>query len=153
MSLERAATIYRALLALGPRLLRERHGEEMEALFLDHLSQAHAGGLLARARVWHCAIWDLVRASIAQRLTRRARGPHQPEERGLLMIGPDLRYTVRWLTRQKFSTALVVSMLALGIAANVVVFGLLNGLFLRPFPFPNPDRLVYFNETAPKWNL
>ena len=28
-----------------------------------------------------------------------------------------------------------------------------NGLFLRPFPFPEPERLVYINETAPKWNL
>jgi putative ABC transport system permease protein len=153
MSLERAAAIYRALLVLGPRPLRERHAEEMEALFLDRLSEAHARGRLARARVWQYAIWDLVRASLAQRLTRRVSIPRQREERRLLMLGPDLRYTARWLTRQKFSTALVVSMLALGIAANVVVFGLLNGLFLRPFPFPHPDRLVYFNETAPKWNL
>ena len=44
-------------------------------------------------------------------------------------------------------------MLTLGIAANVVVFGLVNGLFLRPFPFPDPERLVYINETAPRWNL
>ena len=44
-------------------------------------------------------------------------------------------------------------MLALGIAASVAVFGLINGLFLRPFPFPEPDRLVYLNETAPRWNL
>ena len=69
------------------------------------------------------------------------------------MIGTDLRYTLRWLMRQKLSTALVAGMLMLGIAANVVVFALVNGLFLRPFPFPDPDRLVYINETAPRWNL
>lgn len=44
-------------------------------------------------------------------------------------------------------------MLSLGIAANVAVFSLVNGLFLRLFPFPDPDRLVSFNETAPKWDL
>ena len=69
------------------------------------------------------------------------------------MLGTDLKYTFRSLARQKLSTGLVVSMLTLAIAANVVVFGLVNGLFLRPFPFPEPDRLVYINETAPRWNL
>ena len=54
---------------------------------------------------------------------------------------------------QKLGTGLVVGMLAMGIAANVAVFSLINGLFLRPFPFPEPERLVYVNEAAPKWNL
>jgi predicted permease len=30
---------------------------------------------------------------------------------------------------------------------------LINGLFLRPLPFPHPERLVDLNETAPRWNL
>ena len=69
------------------------------------------------------------------------------------MIGSDIRYALRSLSRQKFATGLVLAMLAMGIAANVAVFSLVNGLFLRPFPFDEPDRLVYFNEKAPKWNL
>jgi predicted permease len=44
-------------------------------------------------------------------------------------------------------------MLALGIGATVAVFTLINGLFLKPLPFSDPDRLVYINETAPRWNL
>ena len=69
------------------------------------------------------------------------------------MLATDLRYTVRWLARQKLSTSLVVGMLAVGMAANIVVFSLVSALFLRPFPFPKPDRLVDINETAPRWNL
>ena len=69
------------------------------------------------------------------------------------MIGSDIRYAVRSLSRQRMSAALVVAMLALGIAANVAVFSLVNGLFFRPFPFDEPDRLVFINEKAPKWNL
>ena len=69
------------------------------------------------------------------------------------MLGTDLRYTLRWLARQKLSTSLVVGMLSVGMAANVVVFSLVSALFLRPFPFPQPDRLVDINETAPRWNL
>ena len=69
------------------------------------------------------------------------------------MIGSDLRYAWRSLSHQKLGTALVIGMLALGIGATVSVFSLINGLFLRPFPFPEPERLAYINETAPKWNL
>ena len=52
------------------------------------------------------------------------------------MLISDLRYALRSLTRQKTATALVLLMLSLGIAANVAVFSLVNGLFLRPFAFP-----------------
>jgi putative ABC transport system permease protein len=69
------------------------------------------------------------------------------------MIAQDLRYAVRTLVSQRFAGALVVAMLALGLAASVAVFGLINGLFLRPFPFPEPERLVYVQERAPRWNL
>ena len=69
------------------------------------------------------------------------------------MVGSDLRYAWRGILRQRGASVLVVLMLALGIAANVTVFTLVNGLFLRPFPFPHPDRLAYINTAAPKWNL
>ncbi|MGH9331877.1 MAG: ABC transporter permease, partial [Vicinamibacterales bacterium] len=69
------------------------------------------------------------------------------------MVTSDVRYALRSLARQKTATALVLLMLSLGIAANVAVFSLVNGLFLRPFAFPDQERLVFINETAPKWNL
>ena len=69
------------------------------------------------------------------------------------MLASDIRFAVRSLSRQKFATGLVLAMLALGIAANVAVFSIVNGLFLRPFAFDEPERLVYINEKAPKWNL
>src|ERR687892_2001179 len=73
--------------------------------------------------------------------------------KGSIMIGSDIRYAWRALNHQKFGSAIVVAMLALGLGANVAVFTLINGLFLKPLPFPDPDRLVYLNETAPRWNL
>jgi predicted permease len=69
------------------------------------------------------------------------------------MIGTELRYAVRSFRRQRLATLLIVTMLTLGMAANVVVFSVVNELFLKPFPFPEPDRLVYINEKAPQWNL
>jgi predicted permease len=150
----RSRTAYRVLLFLGPRALRREHGSEMEELFLDALTRARARGFPARAAVWAAALCDLVLASIARSFRPRPSAlPATRHERPLLMLGTDIKYTFRSLAHQKLSTALVVGMLTLGLAANVVVFGLINGLFLRPFPFAAPDRLVYINETAPRWNL
>ena len=154
MRAARGSRLYRAVLCLAPAPMRHAHAVEMEELFVAQLAEARSKGAFSAGRVWAAAVTDLIRA----RLHSWARHPRTPltiaiEERQALMLGSDLRYALRSLGRQRGSTALVVFMLALGIAANVAVFSLVNGLFLRPFPFEHPERLVYINETAPRWNL
>ena len=65
----------------------------------------------------------------------------------------DLRFAARTLFKQPMFSATVVFVLALGIAGTSGIFSVFNGLFLRPLPFDNPDRLVNIDETAPQWNL
>lgn len=65
----------------------------------------------------------------------------------------DLRFALRQLAKSPGFTVTALLILALGIAGNTVVFSLVNGLFLKPLPFPHPERLVAIDETAPKWNL
>ncbi|MFG1691462.1 ABC transporter permease, partial [Gemmatimonadota bacterium] len=65
----------------------------------------------------------------------------------------DIRYAVRTLLRQPGYTVIIIGMLGLGIAANTAIFSLFNGLFLRPLPFPESERLVNFDERAPRWEL
>ena len=146
---------YHLLLRLAPHRLREKHGAEMEAMFRHRLAEAHRRGALAAAAVWFHAVTDIT-ASIPRNLVhqwqRRGR-VGLPRERRSLMIGSDIRYAWRSLNHQRLGSVLVIGMLALGIGSTVAVFSLVNGLFLRPFPFPEPERLVYINETAPKWNL
>jgi predicted permease len=144
---------YRALLALAPRQLREQHGADMEELFAERLTAARARGSAAIGAVWIRATSDLVHARVAAWRAPRVPLTVYIDERTTIMHGSDVRYAWRALLRQRGATALVVGMLALGIAANVAVFSLVNGLLLRPFPFPHPDRLVYINMAAPKWNL
>jgi predicted permease len=144
---------YRVLLALAPRQLRARHGAAMEELFTEHLAAARRRGRAALLAAWVRAAADLADARVASWRAPRVPLTVPLDERTTIMAGSDVRYAWRALRRQPGATALVVLMLALGIAANVAVFTLVNGLFLRPFPFPQPDRLVYINTAAPKWNL
>ncbi len=64
-----------------------------------------------------------------------------------------LLFAFRVLMKRPLFSLLVVSMLGIGIAGNTAVFSIVNGLLLRPLPVANPERLVYLNESAPKWNL
>ncbi len=61
----------------------------------------------------------------------------------------DARYAVRVATRQPGTSLIIVLSLALGIGANTLVFSLVNGILLRAFPYPEPERLVMFWFTPP----
>lgn len=146
--------VYRRCLRLLPSRL-QRHRREMEELFAEALVCSRGRGRLAVAAAWASALADLASAW-PRELGARLRYRHRvrlPREKRPIMIGSDIRYALRLLARQKAASVLVAAMLALGIAANVAVFSLVNGLFIRPFPFESPDRLVFINEKAPKWNL
>src|SRR5262245_7048762 len=61
-------------------------------------------------------------------------------------IWQDIRFGLRMLRHGKGVTAVAVMSLALAIAGNTAVFGLVNALLYRPLPYPQADRLVLFGE-------
>ncbi len=68
-------------------------------------------------------------------------------------LGHDLKIALRTMGNKPGFSLMVIGMLAAGIAGNAAIFSIFDGLFLRPLPFAEPDRLVDLDETAPKWNL
>jgi len=56
----------------------------------------------------------------------------------------DLRFALRQMRRSPGFAITAVLILALGIAANVIVFGVLQAMILRPLDVPNPDRVMTF---------
>ncbi len=65
----------------------------------------------------------------------------------------DFRYAVRSVARRPLYAVVTIAVLAIAIGANTTVFSVLNGLFLRPLPYPDGDRLVAVYDSYPKVNL
>src|SRR6478752_2185918 len=61
----------------------------------------------------------------------------------------DIRYGVRMLLKHKGFSAVAIIALGLGIGANTAIFSLVNGVLLRPLPFPDAQRIVYFEGENP----
>jgi predicted permease len=59
----------------------------------------------------------------------------------------DLRFALRQMRRSPGFAVTAVLTLALGIAANVVVFGVLQALILRPIDVPHADRVMTLAHT------
>ena len=56
----------------------------------------------------------------------------------------DLRFAVRQMRRSPGFAITAIVILAIGVAANVIVIGILQLMILRPLDVPNPDRVMTF---------
>jgi predicted permease len=64
-----------------------------------------------------------------------------------------LRQVLRRLGRAPFFTAVTLLTLAVGIGANTAIFSVLEGVLLKPLPYPHPEELVAVWLTAPGINI
>jgi predicted permease len=63
----------------------------------------------------------------------------------------DLRYALRVLYRNPAFSAVAVLTLALGIGANVAIFGVLYQTLLKPLPYERPEELVTLSTQVPQF--
>jgi putative ABC transport system permease protein len=58
----------------------------------------------------------------------------------------DLRLALRTLPRTPAYAAAFILTLGLGIGANTAIFSVINGVLLRPLPYPDADRILHLRQ-------
>jgi predicted permease len=69
------------------------------------------------------------------------------------LSGGQLKQVLRRLFRAPMFTFVAILTLALGIGANTAIFSVIEGVLLKPLPYPHPEQLISLTLTAPGINL
>jgi|CXWL01.1.fsa_nt_gi predicted permease len=65
----------------------------------------------------------------------------------------DIRYSLRSLGKSKAFTAIAMLTLALCIGANSAIFSVVHAVLLKPYPWPDSERLVFVYNSYPLMGL
>jgi predicted permease len=114
---------------------------------------AATAGVTAAQRWYWKQIWlsapPLLRRRIATLMMSAVTAePRESRTSMLQSLTADLRYAWRMSRRTPVVIVSLIVAIALGIAASTAIFSVMEGVFLRPLPFRNPERLVRFNTAV-----
>ncbi|MEZ5402113.1 MAG: ABC transporter permease [Bryobacteraceae bacterium] len=107
-------------------------GPDGDAAAGDLREEFHARG---GGALWY---WTQALSCIAVRLS--------PFRRGLPDLSRDFHYALRTVRRNPGYATAAMLCLALGIGVNTSIFSLIDELFFRPLPVPEPARVVRFSK-------
>jgi predicted permease len=121
---------------------RDAIARETDAEFRFHIESAIERNV-ARGMPPHEARRDALRTFGGLSVHKEA-ATDEHRSRWLEDLASDVRYATRVLRRSPRFTMATLLTIALSVAANSAIFSVVNGVLLRPLPFPQPKRLLYF---------
>jgi predicted permease len=147
---------YRAVLRLFPSSFLVLYGDDALDTFRDLAADAARRGTATFVRVVLVTYWRALAVALRERFGGHD-GKRRLRARGLLgndqlerlhMIWQDIRFALRGFRRSPGFAVTVVALIALGIGATTIVWSVVDGVMLRQLPYPDAERLVYFDEGA-----
>ena len=143
--MSRGDRLFRLLLWLYPRDFRASYGRAMLDFHRDRIRAARAAGE-SLALLWLLTLADTLRSAASEWLR-----PFTSGDSMLDTIAQDVKYAVRGFVRRPAFTAIVLATIALGIGANAAIFSVVNGILIRPLPYPHAERVFLFGHEPPHW--
>ena len=121
--------LYRLFLLLYPGPWRAEYGQEMCAVFAQRWRSTH--GVVGLIGLWLETIPNLLTNALAVQFD---------------LIRQDVRYSVRALRRAPGFTLTVIAIAATGIGATTAAFTMVDHVLIRPFSYPQQDRLIKIRQ-------
>lgn len=131
--------------------MRKRFEKRLDAEIQFHLDaaiQAYLAEGLPPEEARRRALMDFGALELSKDEVRDLHPFHWMEE-----IGRDLRYAGRQLRKSPGFTVTILLTLALCIGANTAIFSIVDQVFFRALPYPDPSHLMMIARTYHKGNL
>jgi predicted permease len=126
---------------------RKKLEHQLDKELLFHIEQ-HEQDLIARGvapeEAHRRALLTLGGAEQVKEKCRDARGTRWLED-----LAQDTRYALRTFRQKPAFSTVSILVLALGVAATTLMFGIINGVLLKPLSYPHPEQLLTLRAHLP----
>lgn len=159
----RDARLYAGLLRMVPKSFRDEYAEDMTEFFLEKMRDVRTqSGTVGVLRFWWRTIADLAGTAILERTTGLCKHVHARTTPAAIahtttsntqhsmfnVLGQDIRYAGRTLSKNPVFTLVAVAVVALGTGAVSTIFSVANSIVLRPVPgVENASEVVTIDRT------